>query len=166
MAHDVRMDRTAGATLRRTRAGLLTAVAMVSGTIAHRSAGGILPGPVALIVLFVVATALVAPLLARPATTLRVVVLMMAGQTFVHGSLTALSGHRGDPPLPRGAPTLSYTPPVPVQHVGSLGVVARIAALTRSLRVFPPDLAIGRLPRRSQVLERIVVRRGPPPAAA
>lgn len=249
------MDRTAGATLRWTRAALLTAVALVSGTIAHRSADGILPGPVALVVLFVVGTASVAPLLGSPATTLRVVVLIMAGQTFVHGALTALSGHRGDPPLQRAATTPSFTPPVPVPHgqgrrgsyhdlayaqqhpgsghvaltvpapvqhvladltgphaamalahlaaaavvgvwlalgeralwtilalvadgtrfvvsaaaasyVVSLGVVARIAALTASLRLFPPDLAIGRLPRRSQVLERIVVRRGPPPAAA
>lgn len=249
------MDRTAGATLRWTRSALLTAVAMVSGAIAHRSAGGILPGPVALVVLFVVATALVASLLGRPATTLRVVVLMMAGQTFVHGTLTALSGHRGDPPLQRAPPAPSFTPPVPVPHgqgrrgsyydlayaqqhpgsghvaltvpapvqhvladltgphaamalahlaaaavvglwlavgeralwtilalvadstrfvvsaatasyVGSLGVVARIAALTRPLRLFPPDLPIGRLPHRSQVLERIVLRRGPPAAAS
>lgn len=96
------MDRTAGATLRWPRAGLLTAVAMALWTI-----------------------------LALVADSIRFVVSAAAAA-----------------------------------YVGSLGVVARIAALTRSLRGFPPDLAIGRLPRRSQVLERIVVRRGPPPAAA
>jgi hypothetical protein len=110
----VPMERSAGVALRWTRAGLLTAVAMASGIVAHESADGILPGPVALAVLFVVSTAMVAPMLGRPASTLRVVLLVMAGQTFVHGTLTALSGHRGDPPLRRAAPAPSFIPPAPV----------------------------------------------------
>jgi hypothetical protein len=38
------------------------------------------------------------------------VVMTVAGQTFVHGFLTALSGHRGDPPLRR---VRGATGPVP-----------------------------------------------------
>jgi hypothetical protein len=251
MPHDGRMERTAGVALRWTRAGLLSAVAMVSGVVAHESANGILPGPVALAVLFVVCTALAATQLGRPASTLRVVVLVMAGQTFVHGTLTALSGHRGDPPLKRVAAAPSFTPavglptgpgrrgsyfqlayaqqhpgsghvaltiPAPVQHLmadmtgahatmalahlaaaavvglwlavgeralwaivalvadstrfvvsataasyaSALGVADAMAAAIASLGLCRPDLHVERLPRRSLVLERVVVRRGPP----
>ncbi len=104
------MDRTAGGTLRWTRALLLAVVAMGSGMVAHISADGRLPGPEVLGVLFLVCVVAAAGFLGRPASTLRVVVLTVAGQTFVHGFLTALSGHRGDPPLHRIAAT-----PVPVQ---------------------------------------------------
>ena len=95
------MDRTAGGALRWTRALLLAAVAMGSGVIAHLTADGRLPGPAVLGLLFLLCVAGAAALLGRPASTLRVVVMTVAGQTLVHGFLTALSGHRGDPPLRR-----------------------------------------------------------------
>lgn len=247
----VRMERSAGIALRWTRAGLLAAVALVSGIVAHASMGGLLPGPVALAALFAVSTAMVAPLLGRPASSLRVVLLVMAGQTFVHGTLTALSGHRGDPPLRPATTAPSFTPPLPVptgpgrrgsyyelayaqQHPGTghvaltvpapvqhlladmtgphaamavahlaaaavvgawlavgeralwtilalvadrtrfairaaaasyvvaLGVAARIIAAGDALRLWRPDLEVTRLPARCAVLERVVVRRGPP----
>jgi len=42
------------------------------------------------------------------------VVMTVAGQTFVHGFLTALSGHRGDPPLRRAVSAPApVTAPVP-----------------------------------------------------
>ena len=103
------MDRTAGGALRWTRALLLAVVAMGSGVIAHISADGRLPGPWVLGLLFLLCVAGAAALLGRPASTLRVVVMTVAGQTFVHGFLTALSGHRGDPPLRR-----VVAPPAPV----------------------------------------------------
>ncbi len=104
------MDRTAGGALRWARALLLALVALSSGVVAHLSADGRLPGPAVLGVLFLVCVAGAAAFLGRPASTLRVVVLTVLGQTVVHGFLTALSGHRGDPPLRRVAAT-----PVPVQ---------------------------------------------------
>jgi hypothetical protein len=175
----------------------------------------------------------------------------MAGQTFVHGALTALSGHRGDPPLRRTAASAPFAPPVPLstgsarsgsyydlayarQHPGSgqvaltvpapvqhlladltgphaamavahlaaaavvgvwlavgeralwtilvlvadstrlvvsaaatsyaavLALVGRRAASTAALRLCRPALDGEWLPRRGPVLERVVLRRGPP----
>jgi len=43
-------------------------------------------------------------LLGRPASTVRLLALLMAAQTFIHGTLTALAGHRGDPPWSRRRP--------------------------------------------------------------
>ena len=242
------MDRTAGGALRWTRALLLAVVAMGSGVVAHVSADGRLPGPAVLGVLFLVCVAGAAAFLGRPASTLRVVVLTVTGQTVVHGFLTALSGHRGDPPLRRVAavtpslhaqvPTgqgrrgsyfdLAYAPghqgsstqlvlPAPVQHLmadltgphalmalahvaaavvvglwlavgeralwhlvalatdGARRVVAAACASYALVRlaarsVLPPLplRETGPVPRPSQVLDRIVVRRGPPllPACA
>lgn len=108
------MDRTAGGALRWTRALLLAVVAMGSGVVAHLSAGGLMPGPAALVVLFTGCLAFAASCLGRPASTLRVVLLTVGGQTLVHGTLTALSGHRGDPPLRRVASTpFPLSTPVP-----------------------------------------------------
>lgn len=47
---------------------------------------------------------------------------MVAGQTLIHGALTALAGHRGDPPLHR-SPALHLSAGLPAGHgrrVGSL----------------------------------------------
>jgi hypothetical protein len=241
------MDRTAGGALRWTRALLLAVVAMGSGVIAHLTANGRLPGPAVLGLLFLLCVAGAATLLGRPASTLRVVAMTVAGQTFVHGFLTALSGHRGDPPLRRAVATpapapaalptgpgrsgsyfdLVYAPahqgagaqpvlPAPVQHLmadltgphavmalahvaaavivglwlavgeralwllvglaadGARRVVeaacssyARVRGGTRELPAPLPLRRDGPPPRRRQVLDRIVVRRGPPllPAA-
>ncbi len=128
MRNDLGMERTAGLTLRWTRAAFLAAVAMLTGTVAHVSAGGYLPGTTALVWLFLVCVATSASLLGRPASPLRVAAMLMVGQTFFHAALTALSGHHGDPSLtasPAGsAPALS-TAPVPMvggegRRVGSL----------------------------------------------
>jgi hypothetical protein len=93
------MDATAGSALRWSRALLLGVVAMGSGVLAHVSAGGLMPGSTALLVLLGLCVTTAASLLGRPASTLRVVVLLMSGQTVIHGALTAMSGHRGDPPV-------------------------------------------------------------------
>jgi hypothetical protein len=116
------MDRTAGGALRWTRALLLAAVAMGSGVVAHLSAAGRLPGPAMLVLLFLLCASVAAAFLGRPASTLRVVVLTVGGQTFVHGFLTALSGHRGDPPLRRvvtTAPPAAVPPPTGQTRSGS-----------------------------------------------
>ncbi|HET7736727.1 MAG TPA: hypothetical protein VFK52_12170 [Nocardioidaceae bacterium] len=83
--------------LRWTRALLLAGVALSTGSLAHASAGGLLPGPVAMTVLLLVGTGICAPLLGRPASRARVVLLVALGQSLVHVVLTALVGHVGDP---------------------------------------------------------------------
>jgi hypothetical protein len=110
------VERHAGGALRWTRAVLLTAVALGSGVVAHLSAQGLMPGFPAIVVLFCLGTAISASLLGRPASTRRVVLMLIGGQTFVHATLTALSGHRGDPPLRRvtAAPLPVATAPSPV----------------------------------------------------
>lgn len=94
------MEAPVGGVLRWTRAAFLAAVATLGGTVAHLSAGGYLPGPVAMTWLFVICLVVAASLLGRQASTLRVAVLVVTGQTFLHGALTAMSGHRGDHPSP------------------------------------------------------------------
>lgn len=123
VVHDVPVDVTAGAALRWSRAALLAVVAMGSGVVGHVSAGGLMPGQVALSVLFALCLLTAAALLGRPASTLRVVLLVVAGQTLIHGTLTAMSGHKGDPPLSRSPlpqPPVSGVPTGDGRRVGSL----------------------------------------------
>ena len=112
----VRVERPAGYALRWTRAALLAGAAMLFGVLAHVSAGGLLPGATSLAALFGMCLLPVAAFLGRPASTSRVLLLLMAGQAFIHGALTALAGHRDDPPTtrtPEEAPALLE----PVQHL-------------------------------------------------
>jgi hypothetical protein len=130
----VAMERSAGPGLRWSRATLLAAVAFLAGVLAHLSAGGLMPGRPALVVLFAVCLLTAASLLGRPASTLRLLVLLMAGQTFIHGALTAMAGHQGDPPLAR-------TPvPQPVQHlpVAATGDGRRVGSLYDQLYANQP----------------------------
>jgi hypothetical protein len=124
MVHDVPVDAMAGAALRWSRAALLAVVAMGSGVVGHVSAGGLMPGRMALAVLFCLCLLTAGALLGRPASTLRVVVLVVAGQTFIHGALTALSGHRGDPPLAR-----TPAPETPAAELTATGDVRRVGSL-------------------------------------
>lgn len=100
------MDRSAGHFLRWVRAALVAAVALVAGTVAHVSAGGLMPGPVALGLVLMGCTVGAAWVLGRPASTARVAFLLLTAQTAVHGVLTALAGHRGDHPTPTATPKL------------------------------------------------------------
>lgn len=86
----------AGRALRLLRATVLAGVVTVLGTVAHSLAGGRLPGATGFAVLLVLLVAGAAPLLARAASTRRLVALVVGGQTFVHAALTATSGHAGD----------------------------------------------------------------------
>lgn len=116
------MDRSAGFALRWLRALLLTGVAVASGVVGHVSADGLLPGRGALAALFVVVLLAAAALLGRPASTFRVVMLLVAGQALIHVTLTAMSGHRGDPVhrLPAHAPHTELPQPAGTGHlVGS-----------------------------------------------
>ena len=95
----VRVTETAGAALVWLRALTLTAVALVAGSVAHIGAHGSLPAPFVLVALLGLGTTGVAPLLRRPASTARVVLLLVVGQAAVHAVLTALGGHHDDEPL-------------------------------------------------------------------
>ena len=91
-----RVTETAGAALVWLRALVLSAVALVAGSVAHVGAHGALPAPVVLVALLALGTTGVAPLLRRPAGTARVVLLLVAGQVMVHAALTALGGHHDE----------------------------------------------------------------------
>lgn len=78
------------------RAFLLAFVACFLGVTGHVTANGLLPGPGWLVALLLVSTLLTLPFLARPATGLRLVVLLVGGQTLVHLFLTVTAGHVGD----------------------------------------------------------------------
>lgn len=99
-----------GRALRLLRVAVLTGVATVLGTVAHTLAGGRLPGLVGYVALLLLLGLGTAPLLARAASTRRVVLLVVAGQTFVHTVLTATAGHAGDGVAHATAPVTS--PPV------------------------------------------------------
>lgn len=74
---------------------LLGAAMLGAGTISHVSAGGLLPHPAALTALTLGFVALAARFLLGPASTRRVVALVVIGQAAAHTALTALAGHRG-----------------------------------------------------------------------
>lgn len=105
------------------RAFLLATIACLLGVLGHVTADGLLPGPGWLVVLVLVGGALCVPLLARPASALRIVVLMVGGQTLVHVFLTVTAGHADDPSAP-SAPSAHLVPralpTVDGHRVGSL----------------------------------------------
>ncbi len=110
------MTTRASLALRWGRATVLAAVAASTGVLAHLSAGGLLPGAAGLVPIFGVSLVWSAALLGRPATTRRIVLMVMASQTFTHGALTAVAGHRGDHrvgSLARSAATPSPLRPPP-----------------------------------------------------
>jgi len=104
------------------RAVLLASVAVFLGAAGHVTADGLLPGPAALVVLYVVAVVGAAAFLARPASPLRLVALLVCGQTVVHLVLSAAAGHVGDPARPvAGPPAPAGTlPTVDGRRVGTL----------------------------------------------
>jgi hypothetical protein len=107
------------------RAGLVGFVAFLLGVIGHVSADGLLPGPFWLLVLLGLSVALSVPMLARPASARRIVVMLVGGQTLVHLFLTVAAGHRGDPRPDTTRPVIdsamqSALPVVDGHRVGSL----------------------------------------------
>lgn len=75
------------------RAVLLGSLACFLGVAGHVVADGELPGPVWLLLLLAVSVSLCAPLLARPASMLRVVAMLVCGQALVHLFLIATARH-------------------------------------------------------------------------
>ena len=132
------VNQSAGTVLRWCRALLLAAVALVAGIAAHLGADGLMPGRTALVILFLACTVGAAIFLGRPASRLRVVLLLIGGQTFIHGGLTALAGHRGDPPLVR----VPAAAPVPDFRTAS-GAGGRVGSLMDQFYAGQPGAAAG-----------------------
>lgn len=103
------------------RAFLLAFLACFLGVVGHVTADGLLPGAGWLVALVLIGTLLSLPFLARPATGLRLVVLLIGGQTLVHLFLTVTAGHVGDR---SAAPVTHHSgrilPTVDGHRVGSL----------------------------------------------
>lgn len=104
------------------RAVLLASVTVFLGAAGHVTADGLLPGPAPMTMLYAVAVVAAAAFLARPATALRLVALLVGGQALVHVVLSATAGHTGD--VARSA-TPTHTgglalPTVDGRRVGSL----------------------------------------------
>lgn len=96
-AVDQPADQRVGATLLWARATVLALVALLTGSSAHTSAGGLLPGWPVLGLLVVATAAAAVPLLARPASRRRVVALTVGSQALIHAALSLTAGHRLPP---------------------------------------------------------------------
>ena len=78
------------------RASLVGLLAFGLGVVGHVTADGLLPSTVVLAVLLVFSVLLSVPMLNRPASSMRIVAMLVAGQTFIHLVLAVTAGHRGD----------------------------------------------------------------------
>lgn len=78
------------------RSAILGVVVMASGVVSHLLGAGRLPGPVALVLLSLACVVAVSCFLRVRATGVRLVLLVVGGQTLVHTALSTLAGHRGD----------------------------------------------------------------------
>lgn len=86
-------QQSAGAPLRWARAGVLATIVLIVSTLAHTSAGGDPPSGWGLLALMVITTSVLATVLSRPASRLRVVVLLAGGQAVQHAVMTVTTGH-------------------------------------------------------------------------
>lgn len=105
------------------RALVLSVVAWTTGALAHVEADGELPGPLTVLALLLGGAALAAPLLRRPASTLRTCVLLVVGQQGVHLALSLTAGHAHQE---HGGPGMPGMQGGPLDHPGML--VAHVLA--------------------------------------
>jgi len=104
------------------RALVLGVVTLFLGVAGHVTADGLLPGPLFLTALLVGSVLLSAPMLARQVSPLRMVALLVGGQTAIHLVLSLTAGHRGDAATAaatHGTP-IGALPVVDGRRVGSL----------------------------------------------
>jgi len=127
------------------RAALLATVVVVVSAVGHVSADGRLPGPSSLAALLVATTVVSARFLTRQASTLRLVALLVGGQSAIHAALTAMAGH-GPPPRPTGPAASFVFEGTRTERTGSY--FDQVAAMQASSAVEPgaaagPDVAAG-----------------------
>jgi hypothetical protein len=106
------------------RAFAAGSIAFLLGVVGHVMAAGLLPGPLFLTALLAMSVLLSVPVLNRPVGRLRLVALMVGGQTVIHLVLSVTSGHAGDRAATSSAATgptgLRSLPVVDGHRVGSL----------------------------------------------
>ena len=106
------------------RAVAVGSIAFSLGVAGHVMADGLLPGPLLLGSLLALSVLLSVPMLNRPASRLRLVAMMMGGQTLIHLALSVSAGHTGDRPAPAAGHTaatgLRTLPVVDGHRLGSL----------------------------------------------
>lgn len=79
-----------------TRALVVGSLAFFLGVVGHVTADGLLPGPAFLAALLAMSVLLSAPMLSRPASSVRLVAMLVGGQTVLHLVLSLSAGHAGD----------------------------------------------------------------------
>lgn len=110
------------------RAAVVATLGFVLGVAGHVTADGLLPGPMVLAALLGVGWVVSARLLVRPASTTRLVGLLVGGQFAFHAVLSATAGHRSTgstaasplPAPPPISPPPLRLPEVDGRRVGSL----------------------------------------------
>lgn len=132
------------------RPSLTGLLAFGLGAVGHVTAGGLLPSPVFLAVLLVFMVLLGVPMLHRPASSLRIVAMLVGGQSIIHLVLSATAGHRGDESSPgmaglasSGAARLRELPVVDGHRVGSLQDAYQ--GMSGQPTSFAPTLPVGHL---------------------
>ena len=95
------------------RATMLSLMALTTGGVAHLQAGGLLPGLTTLVLMVLAGALACVPFLRSRGSAVRIVLLLVAGQSAVHMTLAVTAGHRGDP-----TPTATPTPTVPAGATG------------------------------------------------
>lgn len=98
------VDTKAGWALRYLRALLLSSMALALAIVAHLSAGGLLPELWTFGAMLALSVLLSGRWFGREASTFEIVSLLAAGQTLMHGAMTALAGHVGDTAPPPSSP--------------------------------------------------------------
>lgn len=131
------------------RAAFVGSTFFVFGVVGHVSAQGLLPAPAVLAFLLLLSVTLAGPFLARPASRLRLVSMLVGGQIFVHAALSASGGHRGDAPAASGSsamvtpPSVASLPTVDGRRVGSLFDATQVATGQQTVSV--PRLPLAHL---------------------
>ncbi|GAA4737967.1 hypothetical protein GCM10023350_22560 [Nocardioides endophyticus] len=105
------------------RALVVGSLAFFLGVVGHVTADGLLPGPAFLGALLAMSVLLSAPMLSRPASSVRLVAMLVGGQTLLHLVLSVSAGHAGDGATGAVATRSSAVGNLPVldgRRVGSL----------------------------------------------
>ena len=128
------------------RASLLATVVVVTSTLAHVSADGLVPGPLGLALLLALTTLVSARFLTRRASTSRIVALLAGGQVVIHGVLTLVSGHRDPGGHAAAAPLTARETPVFDRGVRSGSFFDQMDAAAPVGHEAGQDLAVGAVP--------------------
>lgn len=128
------------------RALLAGSFACFLGTAGHVMADGLLPGTPYLLALYAGTVLASLPFLARPASRLRMLVLLVGGQTFIHLCFTLSAGHVGDPRRTPAAPAHDAGPAsLPVVDGHRVGSFQDAFTGTAAQPATTPTLPIGHL---------------------